>query len=188
MAVLKDGEDGSGVKRRGIYQKYSGARIGNYAVTHGSTAALNHFIAEFPGLKYTTICEWRKAIIDMSGKDPEHKPITELPDQKRGRPSTLPDEILSILKKYIYAVRDAGGIINASIVIAAGLGIVSQSRNIGVQWRVCCFKKSWAKYLLTKMNFVKCKATTKKPKFSVSNFEELKSHGYNGISNHGGDS
>lgn len=44
-----------------------------------------------------------------------------------------------------------------------------------MQWRVCCFKKSWAKYLLTKMNFVKCKATTKKPKFSVSNFEEIKS-------------
>jgi len=44
-----------------------------------------------------------------------------------------------------------------------------------VQWRVCCFKKIWIKYLLTKMNFVKRKATTKKPKFSVSNFEELKS-------------
>jgi len=70
---------------------------------------LNHFIAEFPGLKYTTNCEWRKAIIDTSGQDPEHKPVTELPDQKRGRPSTLPEEILSILKKYICAICDAGG-------------------------------------------------------------------------------
>jgi len=51
----------------------------------------------------------------------------------------------------------------------------SQSRNIGVQWRVCCFKKKFGKKLLTKMNFVKRKATTKKSKFSVSNFEELKS-------------
>ena len=67
-------------------------------MAHGSTAAFNHFIAKFPGLKYTTICECRKAIIDTSGKDLEHKPITELPDQKRGRPSTLPDEILSILR------------------------------------------------------------------------------------------
>ena len=129
MAVLKDGEDRSGVKRRETYQKYSGkerARIGNYAVAHGSTAALNHFIAEFPGLKYTTICDWRMAIIDTSGKDPEHKPVTELPDQMRGRPSTSPDEILSILKKYIFAIRDAGGINNTSIVIAAGLGIVKK--------------------------------------------------------------
>ena len=114
MAVLEGGEDESGVKIRGTYQKYSGkerARIGNYAVAHGSTAALNHFIAEIPSLKYTTICEWRKAIIDTSGQDTEHKPITELPVQKRGRPSTLPDEILSILKKYIYAIRDAGGLL-----------------------------------------------------------------------------
>jgi len=43
-----------------------------------------------------------------------------------------------------------------------------------VQWRSYCFLKSWAKYLLAKMNFVKHKATTKKPKISVSNFEEIK--------------
>jgi len=30
-------------------------------------------------------------------------------------------------------------------------------------------KKSWAKYLLGKMNFVKCKVT---PKFTIANFEE----------------
>ena len=65
-------------------------------------------------------------IIDISGLDPEHKPITELPDQKRRTPSTLPEEILSILKKYIYAICDAGGIINTSIVIAASLGIVKK--------------------------------------------------------------
>jgi len=35
-------------------------------------------------------------------------------------------------------------------------------------------QKSWAKYLLAKMRFVKRKATTKKPKFTVGNFEELK--------------
>ena len=35
-------------------------------------------------------------------------------------------------------------------------------------------QKSWAKYLLSKMNFVKRKATTKKPKVTVENFEELK--------------
>jgi len=88
LTILKGGVDKSGVKRRGTYQRYSGkerARIGNYAVAHGSTAELNHFLAEFPSLKYTTIFEWRKVIIDTTGQDPEHKPITELPDQKRGR-------------------------------------------------------------------------------------------------------
>ena len=36
-------------------------------------------------------------------------------------------------------------------------------------------KKSWAKYFLLSLNFVKRKATTKKPIFTPSNFEELKS-------------
>ena len=43
---------------KGNYQRYSRmerARIGNYTVAHGTSAALNHFINEFPGLKYTTI-------------------------------------------------------------------------------------------------------------------------------------
>ena len=80
MAVLKSGKDESGVKRRGTYQRYSGkerTRIANYAVAHGSTAMLNHFTVEFPNLKYTTICECGKVILDTSGQDPEHKPITE---------------------------------------------------------------------------------------------------------------
>ena len=79
--------------------------------------------------------------------------------------------------KYINAIRDAGGIINTAIVIAAGLGII---RKINPGLLECnggyvVLQKGWAKYLLGKMNFVKRKATTKKPKFTVSNFEELKS-------------
>jgi len=38
---------------KGNYQRYSRmerARIGNYTVAHGTSAALNHFINEFPGL------------------------------------------------------------------------------------------------------------------------------------------
>ena len=58
---------------------------------------LNHSTVEFSNLKYTTICEWRKVIIDTSGQDSERKPITEFSDWKKGRPLTLPEEILSIL-------------------------------------------------------------------------------------------
>jgi len=95
-------------------------------VAHGTSSALHHFSNEFPGLKYTTICEWKKTIIDKSWKDPDHEQVTELPDQKRGRPSTLPEEIQSLLKKYIHAIHDAGWIINTANVIAAGLGIVKK--------------------------------------------------------------
>jgi len=65
-------------------------------------------------------------ILGTSGQDPEHKPITEFSDWKKGRPLTLLEEILSILKKYIYAICDAGEIVNTSIVIATRLGIVKK--------------------------------------------------------------
>ena len=35
-------------------------------------------------------------------------------------------------------------------------------------------KKDWAKYLLSKIDFVKRKATSKKPIMTVANFDELK--------------
>ena len=38
----------------------------------------------------------------------------------------LSDEITTLLMKYIHTIRDAGGIINTAIVIAAGLGIVKR--------------------------------------------------------------
>lgn len=81
--VLKDSEDKDGVKRRGTYQKYSSkdkAMIGNYAVMHGTSAALHHFINKFPDLKYTTVCEWRKAIVAKTRKD--HEVVTELEEKR----------------------------------------------------------------------------------------------------------
>ena len=141
---------------------------------HGTTAALRHFKDQYSELKYTTICEWKRAIAAEEIKS--QQPVTELKSKKRGRPSILPDNITTLLMKYIHAIRDAGGIINTAIVIAAGLGIV---KRIDPGLLECngghvIFQKSWAKYLLSKMDFVKRKATTKKPKLTVSNFEELK--------------
>ena len=175
--VMKALEDDKGVKRRGPYQKYTDkekAKIGKYALMHGATAALRHFKDRYSELKYTTICEWKKVIAAEEKKS--QQPVTELKSKKRGRPSLLPDKITTLLMKYIHAIRDAGGIINTAIVIAAGLGI---AKRIDPGLFECnggyvVFQKSWAKYLLSKMNFVKRKATTKKPKFTVSNFEELK--------------
>ena len=177
--ALQVGEDDSGkcMKRRGPYQKYidkEKAEIGKYAMMHGGTASLRHFKDRYSELKYTTICEWKKAIATEEKKS--QQPVTELKSKKRGRPSMLPDKITTLLMKYIHTIRDAGGIINTAIVIAAGLGIV---KKIDPGLLECngghvVLQKSWAKYLLNKMDFVKRKATTKKPKFMVSNFEELK--------------
>ena len=101
--MLKDSEGKDGVKRRGAYQrctpKYK-TTISNYAVIHGTSAALRHFKNKFPDLKYTTLCEWRKAIIVKTRKD--HEVVTELEDKKRGRPLMLPEDVLSLIMKYVY--------------------------------------------------------------------------------------
>ena len=91
-------------------------------------------------------------------------------------PAMFPENVLSLITKYIHAIRSAGGLINTGIVIDAGLGII---KKVNPGFLECnggyvVLKKSSAKYLLAKMNFVKQKATIKKPKVKVSNFEELK--------------
>ena len=178
LECLKHSEDEKGAKKRGTYQKYSGdvkAKIGNYAAANGTSAAICYFKSDFPNLKYTSVCEWKNAVAALTRKS--HEMVETLEEKKRGRPSLLPEDITSHLTKYIHAIRDAGGIINTAIVIAAGLGIV---KNVNPGLLECnggyvVLKKSWAKYLLSSLNFVKRKATTKKPKFTPSNFEELKS-------------
>ena len=78
-------EDDKGVKRRGAYQKYTDkekAEIGKYALIHGVTAALHRFKNRYPELKYTTICEWKKAIAAEEKKS--QQPVTELKSKKGG--------------------------------------------------------------------------------------------------------
>ena len=89
----------------------------------------------------------------------------------------LPEATLTHLTRYIRAIREAGGIVNTAIVLGAALGIV---KRMNPELLECngghvVLKKSWAQHFLTNMNFVKRKTTTKKPKVTVANFDELKS-------------
>ena len=115
--------------------------------------------------------------------------MTELHGKKRERPPTLPDEVVTYVMKYIRAVRDAEGVINTVIVIGATSGTVKRLKPELLEcnggYVVLPVKKDWAKYLLSKMKFVKRKATTKKSAITVSNFNEIKD-GYQGSSRHGG--
>ena len=39
------------------------ATIANYAVLHGTSAAIRHFKSKHPDLKWTTVNDWKKAIV-----------------------------------------------------------------------------------------------------------------------------
>lgn len=164
--------------KRGKYAAYSAqdkARIGNYAVLHGSIAAVRSFKKEFPSLKRTTVNEWRDAVVKL--KQRNHKegiddPIRELHGKKRGRPSTLSTEILDRLKLYLTELRKAGGTVNSAIVLAAAHGITQRADPTLLQDGSLGLSKTWVKYFLKQNDFVKRKATTK-AKVSVSNFNDL---------------
>ena len=119
-------------KKRGPYIKLSPkdkALIANYAVTHGTSAAIRHFQSEFPNLKWTTVNDWKTAMtkkMKQAHGSGEFEPITRLEGKKTGRSSTLSDDLTKELKQYIEAIREGGGVINTAIVIAAATGMLQK--------------------------------------------------------------
>ena len=74
-------------------------------------------------------------------------------------------------------MRERGAVVNTAIVLGVAQGIV---RNHDSNWLACngghiCLGKPWAKYLLSRMGYVKRQGSTS-AKITVSNFEELKEH------------
>ena len=173
--------NGSEGKKRGPYVKLSSkdkARIGNYAVTHGTSAAIKHFHTEFPYLKWTTVNDWKIAMtakMRQAHSCGKFEPITSLEGKKTGRPSTLSDELTRELKLYIEVIREGGGVINTAIVIAVATGMLQKRdpASLASNGGHITLKKSWAKYFLHTMNYVKQKSTTKAG-IAVRNFDKIK--------------
>ena len=84
-------------------------------------------------------------------------------EKKRGRPSLLPDSVIADIKCYIRALRHVGGVVNTVIVLPAATGILQREdpTSLHCNGDHVILKKSWAKYLLKMMDFVKRRATTK---------------------------
>ena len=176
--VLEQSSTSHENKKRGSYNKYSPqekAKISNFAVQHGTSAALRHFKEDFPGLKWTTVNDWKEAMIKQMKKNHSSEPILKLQEKRRGRPCILTEQLTEDLKSYLYAVREAGGVVNTAIVIAAGTGMLlhRDPGSLECNGGHIVLKKGWAKYFLGKMNFVKRKATTKS-KVTVDHFKEVK--------------
>ena len=73
---------------RGPYAKFTPkqkATVGNYAVSNGTSATLWHFKTEFPELKWSTVNNWKNAIIKnkrVINRD-EESVVVELVGKKR---------------------------------------------------------------------------------------------------------
>ena len=134
---------------------------------HGISTALNHFKKEFPELKWSTANDWKNAVIKQkkinASRGQEPAQVTELVGKNRGRSSTFPEDITKHLMEYTRVIRESGGAVNTAIVIASGMGMVKQRDPSLLECNggYVILKKSWAKYLLSTLNFAKRKVTTK---------------------------
>ena len=84
----------------------------------------------FADLKWTTVNDRKEAIIRATKKSDcsggQLKPIEALEGKKRGRPSLLAEDLTEDIKSYIYALREAGGVVNTSIVLAAATAMLQK--------------------------------------------------------------
>ena len=133
---------------------------------HGTTATVRHFKDRFPQLKWTTVKDWKKAMVvatKQAAKSGNPVQINKLEEKKRGRPSILFEDVARDIKRYITTMCDAGGVANTRIVISAATGILQRKDPsiLRCNGGHIDLQKSWAKYLLKKMDFVKRRVTTK---------------------------
>ena len=107
---------------------------------------------------------WRKCIVVPKAKlqGSTIDSISNLPHKGRGRPLILGSTLDSKVQAYLTHIRDAGGAVNAAIVLAAAKAIILKSdKSILVEYGGhIVLTKDWAKSLLRRMGFVKRRGTT----------------------------
>ena len=170
-------------KPRGKYAKLTPeqqAEIGKYASMHGNAAAIRHFSKELDtDLKEGSVRSWKskyQAEVNIKRQLGEaDTSVTRLTLKKTGRPLMLGEKLDGVVKHYIRAVREGGGVITTAITMAAATAIVRRAdRNLlSENGGPIDITVNWAKSLLYRMGFVKRRGSTAM-KMTVTNFERIK--------------
>ena len=159
-------------KNYATYSPEDRSKIGRYAAEHGPTKASRHFTvpestARLLKKQYSAELNHRRK---NGGEIPE---VTSLPTKTRGRPLLLGSTLDVQVREYITALRDAAGVVNTAIVVAAAEGIVAAADRSLLRQHggTLVLTKSWAKSLMIRMGFVKRKGSTA-AKLPVAQFEK----------------
>ena len=101
--------------------------------------------------------------------------VERLPVKPKGRPLLLGPELDRQVQDYLISLREAGGVVNTLIAIAAATGIVRRhdSNLLAVNGGHIILAKHLAQYLLQRMGYVNRKASSK-AKITVENLASLK--------------
>ena len=108
--------------------------------------------------------------------DSDDEEVTVLPPKKRGRPFLLGEHVDKQLQLYLKKIRDQGGVITVSVVVAAARGVLlsSDRSKLAEFGGHIDLSRQWAYHLLDRMKFVRRKATTSKSKHIPIDFAKLK--------------
>ena len=165
-------------RKRGTYMKYSEtdrAEIAKFACLHGTPKALKKFKEQFPGLSEPTVRNFKKKFESRKRKLDLNDELTEIPSCKRGRKLVLGEKLDSDVQAYLRELRNNGGIINSTIVLAVGNGTLlahDKTRHVDYGGDVN-LTRHWAASIMSRMGLVKRRGcTTAKPE--VKNFDAVK--------------
>ena len=171
----------AGKKSRGPYsfltpaQKYE---LGKRASECGVTATIRYYEKRYPDLplKESSVRRFKNSYQEclklnrLCLGSEETELIKELPSMKTGRPLATGEEVDQQVRHYLTDMRKRGCIVNTSVAIAVGEGILLSR---GAKSSSSVLTKDWAKYLFKWMGLVKRKGNTK-AKVCVEKFDELK--------------
>ena len=127
---------------------------------------------KFTSLKESTVHRWVSAYRSKLTVEPE---ITELSEKQRGRPLLIGKELESQVKRIIQELRVANRTVNTTIVLATARGVTLAKYANLLAENGCSIdlSKDRAKRLLSRMGYVKRKATSKVT-ISSTELESLK--------------
>ena len=158
---------------RGKYNSYTceqRAQIGKYAVENGPTKAPRHF-SKLLGIDVPEPTARRLKAEYLKELDDQ---VTCLATKQSERPLLLGNSHDKTVQDYINALREAGGVVNTAIVMAAAEGISAKDRSLLLQnGGHIEITQSWAKSLLLRMGYFRRKCSNA-GKVSVVQFQELK--------------
>ena len=103
------------------------AKVANYALHHGTSAAVQNFLKEFPGLKRTRVSDWKAALAKVKQQNHSQgieESVLELEGKQRGRPPILSPELKQSIEMYILEFRR---LVGTAIVIAAATSLIQKS-------------------------------------------------------------
>ena len=170
--------DVGGKRKRGNYTYYTPemrAKIGKFAAEFGVNNASHKFSKELgKPVNKRTVRGMKNSYLAKIKKNPGVT-VKELPKLIQGRPLFLPKEADQQVQQFVTALRETGGVVNTSTVIAAATGLFKKADPplLEEQGGYLNLERTWARSLLQRMDFVKRKGT-KSVKHSPEELDKIK--------------